>query len=256
MLSKEKLLSIFTDEDIIDATKIYEKYKLAYEKDIPVFSNAFYPPNIWSYFEKNLNGNNFLVESNGLFPEAERRMISFNNNYKIEFPINIIKIMNKSNFSNLKHKDFLGGILSLGIERNKIGDIVVKGNIAYLPVINEISNYILSNLSYVGKSPVEVTLLTDMEDMPEVDFEEFVINVASLRIDSIVAKLCNFSRSKAIEIIDSGKVLIDYVKAKDKSQEITKGTRITVRGSGKFLVGDIIGETRSGKQKVRIKKYI
>ncbi|VYU62962.1 RNA-binding protein [Clostridium tertium] len=256
MLSKEKLLNVFTDEDIIDATKIYEKYKLAYEKDITVFSNGFYPPNIWSYFEKNLNSNIFLVESNGLFQEAERRMISFNNNYGMDFPIDIIKVMNKSNFSNLKHKDFLGGILSLGIERNKIGDIVVKDNTAYLPVINDISNYILSNLSYIGKSPVEVTILNTLDEMPQVDFEEMVINVSSLRIDSIVAKLCNLSRSKAIEELDSGKVLIDYVKAKDKSQEIIKGSRLTIRGSGKYLVGDIVGETRSGKQKVRIKKYI
>ena len=256
MLSKEKLLNVFTDEDIIDATKIYEKYKLAYEKDITVFSNGFYPPNIWSYFEKNLNSNIFLVESNGLFQEAERRMISFNNNYGMDFPIDIIKVMNKSNFSNLKHKDFLGGILSLGIERNKIGDIVVKDNTAYLPVINDISNYILSNLSYIGKSPVEVTILNTLDEMPQVDFEEIVINVSSLRIDSIVAKLCNLSRSKAIEELDSGKVLIDYVKAKDKSQEIIKGSRLTIRGSGKYLVGDIVGETRSGKQKVRIKKYI
>lgn len=256
MLSKEKLLNIFEDEEITEAIKIYEKYKLAYEKNITVFSNGFYPPNIWSYFEKNINSNILLVESNGFVPESERRMISFNNDYGIQFPVDIIKIVNKSSFSSLKHKDFLGGILSLGIERNKIGDIVVKGKTAYLPVVNEISSYILNNLLYIGKSPINATILENLEEIPKTSFEEIVINVSSLRVDSIVAKLCNISRAKAIETLGSGKILIDYVKSKDKSQEIVKGSRLTIRGNGKYVVGDIVGETRSGKLKVKIKKYI
>ncbi len=78
----------------------------------------------------------------------------------------------------------------------------------------------------------------------------------SLRLDSIVSKLANVSRSKAIELLDSSKVLVNYVKSKDKSQELVKGTRLTIRGNGKYIIGDIIGETRSGKQKIIIKKYI
>lgn len=66
----------------------------------------------------------------------------------------------------------------------------------------------------------------------------------------------SLSRAKAIELIDSGKVLINYVKAKDKSQDIVKDTRVTIRGIGKFIIGDVIGGTRSGKQRIVIKKYI
>ena len=125
-----------------------------------------------------------------------------------------------------------------------------------MPVLEEISDYIINNLSHIGKSPIEIKIIDNISDIPSVNFEEIVINVSSLRADSIVAKLSSLSRAKAIELIDSGKVLINYVKAKDKSQDIVKDTRVTIRGIGKFIIGDVIGGTRSGKQRIVIKKYI
>lgn len=256
MLTKETILKSFIEDDAKEAIKIYEKYKLAYEKDITLFTNNFYSPNIWSFFEKYCSSNEVLVETNGVFEESERKMISFNNYYKAVYPIKILEISNKSNFSNLQHKDYLGSILSLGIERKKLGDIIVRENKAYLPVLEEISDYIINNLSHIGKSPIEIMVIDNVSDIPSVNFEEIVITVSSLRADSIVAKLANLSRAKAIELIDSGRVLINYVKAKDKSQDIVKDTRVTIRGIGKFIIGDVIGGTRSGKQRITIKKYI
>ncbi|MDY2630160.1 MAG: YlmH/Sll1252 family protein [Clostridium sp.] len=236
--------------------KIYENYKLAFEKDITIFSNSFCPPNIWSFFQENCQNSDFKIVTNGLFEEAERRVIAFNNKYNIDYPIEALQIRNKSNFSNLRHKDYLGAILSLGIDRNKIGDVVVKDDRAYVPVMEDISSYILNNLASIGKSPVEISILYDLVDLPSIDFDEISINVQSLRLDSVVAKLANISRSKAIELLDSSKVLVNYVKSKDKSQELLKGTRLTIRGNGKYIVGDIIGETRSGKQRIIVKKYV
>lgn len=256
MLSKENLLKIFLEDDVNEAIKIYENYKLAYEKDITIFSNSFCSPNIWSFFEKNCQSSDFIISTNGVFEESERRMIAFNNSYNLRYPIEILEIKNKSNFSELKHKDYLGAILSLGIERNKIGDIVVKGDKAYVPIIEEISSYIINNLSSIGRSPVNIKVIYNIEDLPSIDFEEIIINVPSLRLDSVVAKIANVSRSKAIELLDSSKVLVDYVKSRDKSKELIKGARLTIRGSGKYIVGDIIGETRSGKQRILIKKYM
>ncbi len=256
MVNKEYILKNFSEDDVNEAIKIYENYKLAFEKDITIFSNSFCPPNIWSFFQENCQNSDFKIVTNGLFEEAERRVIAFNNKYNIDYPIEALKIRNKSNFSNLRHKDYLGAILSLGIDRNKIGDVVVKDDRAYVPVMEDISSYILNNLASIGKSPVEISILYDLVDLPSIDFDEISINVQSLRLDSVVAKLANISRSKAIELLDSSKVLVNYVKSKDKSQELLKGTRLTIRGNGKYIVGDIIGETRSGKQRIIVKKYV
>lgn len=256
MVNKEYILKNFSEDDVNEAIKIYENYKLAFEKDITIFSNSFCPPNIWSFFQENCQNSDFKIVTNGLFEEAERRVIAFNNKYNIDYPIEALQIRNKSNFSNLRHKDYLGAILSLGIDRNKIGDVVVKDDRAYVPVMEDISSYILNNLASIGKSPVEISILYDLVDLPSIDFDEISINVQSLRLDSVVAKLANISRSKAIELLDSSKVLVNYVKSRDKSQELLKGTRLTIRGNGKYIVGDIIGETRSGKQRIIVKKYV
>lgn len=255
MITKQEIVKYFNEEDLNEAIKIYEKYILSYEKDITIFMNKFYPPNIWSFFEFNCD-TNFKVESNGIFEESERRLISFNNIYNMEYPIKVIEITNKSNFSKLRHKDYLGGLLSLGIERNKIGDIVIKEDIAYVPVVEDIYLYIINNLTKIGKSPVKVKLIEEFNKIPTAEFEDFTINVSSLRIDSIVAKIINVSRSRAIELIESSKVLLNYSKVSDKSKEVVNGARLTIRGSGKYIIGNIIGETKSGKQKVEIKKYI
>lgn len=249
------ILNSFSDEEEKDAIKTFEKYKLAYEKDIPVFTTSFLSPNIWSFFQENCKIEKLQFETNGIFNESERRMICFNNIYEIPFPIVILKIKNKSNFSKLKHKDYLGAIMSLGIERDKLGDLVLIENSCYIPVVEEINEYIISNLTQIGKSPIEINIIKDLDEVPSIQFEEIIINVQSLRIDSIVAKLINASRNKAVELIDSGKILLNYVKSKDKSQEIKFNDRITVRGTGKFIVGNLVGDTKSGKHKVLVKKY-
>ena len=92
--------------------------------------------------------------------------------------------------------------------------------------------------------------------MPKANFKEETIIIPSLRLDNFVSKLSNVSRGKAITLIDTNKVLVDYAKVKGKSQEIKEGQRITISGTGKFLVGNIMGNTKSGRYKINIKKYI
>lgn len=248
-------MKAFSKDEAMQALKIYDKFRLANERDITVFSNSFLPPNIWSFFYENSNKHICKVETNGLFKECERRVISFNNLYEVEYPIIMLIVESNSNFIELTHRDYLGAILSLGIERDKIGDIVIQHNKAYVPVMNDICSYIYNNLIIIAKTPVTVKIVDNYDDIPIVELQEEAIIVSSLRIDNFICKLAKVSRGKAIELIDSGKVLVDYSKIKSKSQEISKETRITIRGIGKFIVGDIIGETKSGKQRVIIKKY-
>ena len=82
-----------------------------------------------------------------------------------------------------------------------------------------------------------------------------VILVSSLRIDGIVSKLANVSRAKAQMMVEQGRILIDYVKVRDKSYEVKEDERITIRGVGKFILGSTIGCSKSGRLKVSIKKY-
>lgn len=252
---KEIISKAFSDEDKVEVLSLYEKYELAKNKDIPMFGNSFYPPNIWKWFEVNTGSKSFKVESNGIFEEAERRMIAFNNIYETPYPMILIKISHNSKFSNLSHRDYLGGILALGIERNKIGDLLVEGNCCYVPVHEDVKDYIVYNIDKIGKASCKVEIFDDYEELPKFKFKEEVILVSSLRLDGLVSKICNTSRTKAQELIDQGQVLVDYVKIRDKSQELKGGERITIRGSGKFILGEKIGNSKSGRIKIIIKKY-
>ena len=254
-MDKKTLLQSFNEEDRLEVLNLYEKYELSYEKDIPLFGNNFYPPNIWKFFEKFTSTNDFKVTSSGFFEDAERRMISFNNIYDIPMPYRIVKIINKSKFNNLCHKDYLGAIMALGLEREKLGDLRVIDDYAVLPIYEEITDYIIGQLKNVGKAPITVEEIYE-ENLPKCNYIEEVIIVSSLRMDNIVAKLARLSRGKAIELIDSGKVLIDYSKNSQKSKEIKTNQRITIGGTGKFIIGEIVGNTRSGKFKIKINKFV
>jgi len=149
MLSKEDVLKNFLKEDTEDVIKVYQCMNLAYNKGIPTFTKFFCKPNIWMYFTKNFNANDFLVEAKGAFEECDRKILAFNNIYSTPFPYRIIKITNKSKFSNLSHKDYLGAIMALGIEREKLGDLRVIDNCAIVPIYEEVADYILYELSSV-----------------------------------------------------------------------------------------------------------
>lgn len=254
-MDKNTILKNFGEDDKADVINLYDKFVLSKDRDISLFGNNFYSPNVWKYFEKFLTNKDFIVSSYGFFEEAERKMISFNNRYDSLFPLKKIKIVTTSKFNTISHKDYLGAVLALGIKRNKIGDLLVKENFCYLPVCEGIHEFIVSNLTSIGNSPCLVQILEDDFIPPEPVFSERIILVPSLRIDTIVAKLCNISRGKAQNALDGGKVLIDYNTIKNKGEEVSVGQRITIRGNGKFILGDIVGNSRSGKFKVQIKKY-
>lgn len=254
-MKKADILKFFGESDKAEVTNLYERYSLARERDIPLFGNYFYPPNVWKFFQEKMGSKEFLVNSDGFFHDSERRMISFNNIYDISFPYKVIKVVSLSKFNNVTHRDYLGALLALGIKREKIGDLLVKDDICYFPVCEEIEQFIIDNLTFVGKSPCRVESVPESFEPPYFDFQEIVILVQTLRLDSIVAKLSKVSRGKAQSMIDEGKVLIDYNPANNKSSKIEIGSRITIRGIGKFILNDIIGNSKSGKFKVLIKKY-
>lgn len=254
-MNREEVLKCFDDEEKLEVIQVINKMELAYKKDLCTFSSVFVTPKIWKTLESRFSSKIFSVESYGGFLEAERRILAFNNKYNEEYPLKILKIKANAKFRNIKHKDFLGSIMALGIERNKIGDLIKRDDEAYLAVHDDIKDYILFNLDKVAKCPCSVSEVGLDEEFPEIEFEEEVILVASLRLDNIVCKLTNMSRVKAQEYINLGKVLLDYAKVTDKSKEVKKDDRVTIRGYGKFIVGDVIGNSKSGKFKVIIKKY-
>ena len=156
------------------------------------------------------------------------------------------------------HKDYLGGIMKLGIKREKIGDILVFDDGADIVINKEISEYVLENLAQLTRfskaSLEEVDILKIRK--PKVKKEEIRITVTSLRLDNIVSEIIRKSRKETSQIILNQRVLVNYYVETKNSKIINEKDVIVIRGKGKYIIKDILGETKKGKIAIIVEHYI
>lgn len=253
-MDKKQFFSLFNEIDEFDISKLYERFQLARRAGIAIFTNEFYTPDVWSTLE-NLSLNDILIESYGIFPDSDRRIIGFNRRYDEEFPVKLIKIKCNTKFTKLAHKDYLGSIMALGIKREKLGEIILGDECAYVAVHEDMIEFLLTSLNKIKNLTCQCTIVDKKESLPEVQYEESVVISTSTRLDCIVAAIGNLSRSKASELISQGKVLVNYICTTDKSHEVKENIKITIKGLGKFKICEISGVTKSGRLKMTIYKY-
>jgi len=235
---------------------LYNKIILAEKIGKEVFTNEFYPPSIWSTLLKLNSSFNVSFHTYGVFDEAERRILGISDKNIEHFPVKLLKIKANAKFCSLSHRDFLGSIMSLGIIREKFGDLILKNDICYAAVHEDICDYLIYNLSKVKNSPCSVEVLdSQCEEKPKHEYECINILSTSLRLDCIVSSICNISRNKSDEFIRQGKVLVDYFPETKRDFMVNLNNLIVIRGYGKFIIYKIIGVSGSGRLKIQIKKY-
>lgn len=151
-----------------------------------------------------------------------------------------------------------GGLMKLGIERDKIGDIIVYETGANILICSDIASSLLAllpSLTRFRKSSIEI-ITTNSIIAPIIKKEEIIVIIPSLRLDSIIAELAHTSRSKAIEIINSERVLVNFELAVKTSKLLNYGDVITIRGKGRFEINNLKSISKSGNLIVSINKYI
>lgn len=147
----------------------------------------------------------------------------------------------------LKHRDFLGSIMSLGINRNTFGDLIVKSNCGYVITTEHIGKYICDNLNSVKHTSVSCGFMDSLPEdvLPVLTESSFV--VTSERLDSILSSLYKLSRSESKAQIEHEQVLVDG-KTVTKPDYIPKTSEIiTLHGHGKFIYVGIETETKKGR---------
>ena len=156
------------------------------------------------------------------------------------------------------HKVYLGGMIKLGLKREKIGDIIVVNDGADIIIEKELTKFLLSNLQQLTRFKKCIIELIDLQDVTqkEQEYQEFKIIVSSLRLDSVVAELSRTSRGKATEILKQERVYVNYKNEVKNTKLIQPQDIITIRGVGKFIIDEISGNTKSGKNVVMIKKFV
>ena len=256
-MDKKGFLNLFKNDDEQIIVKLWEDIELAQSMDYFIETDIFYPPNIWSVLEKtNINGMRFLVS--GLNETSEKKNIiiipkDFQGENP-EFQLIFFKIDGTNRFKELLHKDFLGTIMSLGIKREILGDLIVKENIAYGVILKEKFN-LIKNLEKVSNIPVKIFEISK-DEVPKGEFKEILITVPSIRLDSIIGEIANTSRQKSVSLIEEGLVMVNYNIQKSKSLDLKEGDVITIKKVGKFIFENIVGENKKGKIKILLKKFI
>lgn len=197
-------------------------------------------------------------------PLAERCVLIFYPDYLTQenvlaennHPICLIRA-EKNPADQLSHRDYLGSLMGLGIERECVGDIVLTETGADLLVLREISDFLLLYYSKAGKKRLKlskVPLCSVREPVQKAQFLQE--SVASLRLDCAIAAAFGLSRSEALEQITKGLVFLNFVLCTKGEKEIAEGDNVTVRGKGKVEICDIGGKSRKGRIFIKIKKFI
>lgn len=174
--------------------------------------------------------------------------------YEEPFPISVLKVAPKSSkFSDaLTHRDFLGALLNLGIERDTIGDIYIEDNVGYIFCEDKICNYIIDNLTRIKHTSVDCCLIEKMPELESATPEELIVQVSSNRIDSIIAKAYRLSRNDALSLVESKKVFVNSRLCENSSLVLKQDDVVSIRGYGRLkLVGEN-GISKKGKLNLKI----
>ena len=240
------------DDKALVRSKIIDKINI-YEKTGEVQATSFLDP--LDIIENASIYNKYLHFLCGGSDEAERcrLVIGIDNEEAAKEYVAIIKI---ESIKKLSHRNVLGSVLGLGLVRDVIGDIIVDETNAYVFVNSEIKDYIINNLKMVGREKVKLSNCSfDEIDNAKEEFEMQNFTLASLRIDSAISECYGLSRTISSKLIESEKVKLNYRMISNPSKAIKQGDLISVRGYGRFVINEVIGETRKGRIRVSIKKY-
>ncbi len=165
-----------------------------------------------------------------------------------EFGVVVIEIENRNSFSTLTHRDYLGALMSLGMIRDKFGDLIVHDTGAQLILEIEMRDFLFTHLQQVGKSQVLLTeqSIEQIQLAPSI-LEEKVVTVTSMRLDAVLSEILRLSRAKVQVLIKSGKVKVNWKVEESAAAEITVGATLSVRGFGRYQILRKNGTSKKGK---------
>lgn len=207
------------------------------------------------------NFNDIKYTVDGGFNEAERMLICIYPYYMdyedIEESIKVLQIEGNFKFKEVKHKDYLGALLNLGIKREKVGDINIHDNFCQVIVSKDIADFMIINLNKVSRNNVTIKEISKKDIVYiKPKFKEISFTVTSQRLDCLISGIYNISRQESLKLINAEKVFVDYEKITSASKILERENLISVRGKGRAIIEDIGDITKKGKIKVKVKLIV
>lgn len=195
----------------------------------------------------------------GGYDGGERKMLAVSSmdeeTLKMCFPVAMLQI-NGGDVSALSNRDVLGALMATGIRRDVLGDIIVRDGQALFFASEHIKDFLIQNVTSIGRQNVKLTEAPPDFQVPEPHFEHLRITVASLRADAVVGGLARVSREQANRLIDGKLVYLNHSLLEKKTKEVRAGDGVVIRGSGKWIIDDCSDLTKKGRAVLVCRKYI
>lgn len=259
-IDKEKYVSHIKDNDrVIEMRRILDKVEIVINNHL-IESTDFLDP--YSRLLAKSILNRFMeieYQEDGGILETERQIISmypdYYNSYDID--LNIIVLRIKGDLEGLSHKDFLGAVLNLGINRSKIGDILLHDEYVDIIVKKEIADFIIINLERIGNKKITI-VEKHLEDLTpsKVLYNEIKKTLPSYRLDAYISASYNLSRQESMSIVKAGHVKINWEPIDKVSKELEEGDIVSIRGYGRSILHSVEGISKKGRIKSTIRILI
>lgn len=202
------------------------------------------------------------VDTYGGAEGAERVMVRFGNpdeiGYETPYPIVCVAVepLSQKFADKLTHRDFLGALLNLGIERCKLGDIIIRENVGYVFAEERISEFITGELSRVKRTDVRARIIDTLPEGELYKTETRRIQVQSERLDAVVAKVFSLSREDAQTLVKRSLVFVNGKETTSSSYTPKADDKISVRGHGRFIYKSFDSTSRKGKLNAIVELYV
>ena len=267
-MNKQELLKDYKkQEDKLCLSQVLDKIEISSKRDkieYTDFLDMYQVALVEGFLRKNQFENYKLY---GGYENAERKILityseKFNDDMLEKNYDKILKVVRvtlpEEDKGKYSHRNYLGGIVKLGLKREKVGDIIVGEEGADIITLNDFSDILkteLPSLTRFENAKVEIEEIKNLRKL-ELKVEEVTIIVPSLRLDNIVSDLARTSRSKASQIIAQERVFVNGQNETKNSKQLKLGDIVTIRGKGRFVIKEFTGTTRSGRTVVLIEKYV
>jgi len=222
--------------------KVLDKYTSAEKKRVSTYTDFLDPVRCAAFMQvlQRYGSGDIFVASFGGYENAERKIIIFGDSDALITPLAIT--YNEKFSKPPTHRDYLGAVIGLGLDRGKVGDIRIAESGAVMYVLSEVAHFIAENLTQAGRTRLNIKLGHELEGI-EPTGKQKRITVASMRLDAVLSSALNFSRGKAAMFIESEKVFVNWKPAK-KTHTVEVGDAITVRGIGRVTVDAQCGNSK------------
>jgi len=189
-------------------------------------------------------------------PEAERVICIFMPNYPVAHDLLRFIRAEKSNQDTLTHRDYLGSLMGLQINRDCVGDIYVHEGGADIVVLNEIADFLMLEYKKAGRKQLSLSYISREETITGAgDFTMMSITVPSMRLDAVAGAVFKLPRSDSMELIKKGRIMLNSAECLKPDKIVAEGDRITVRGKGRAEIALVAGKTKKDRIKAEIKVF-